>query len=56
MGRKDDKNGDANTMHIGNYNLFEVGAIIDTAEIGNYNVLETTCKIKNYNSVYKKRF
>lgn len=34
---------DSKTMYIGNYNIFEVSAIVDTSDIGSYNVLEEKC-------------
>eukprot|EP01016_Furgasonia_blochmanni_P016435 TRINITY_DN1952_c0_g1_i3.p1 TRINITY_DN1952_c0_g1~~TRINITY_DN1952_c0_g1_i3.p1 ORF type:complete len:308 (+),score=32.52 TRINITY_DN1952_c0_g1_i3:65-988(+) len=50
-----DKNGTVipNTMRVGSYNIFEVGAQINTAEIGDCNVfgmrsiVDFNCKIKN---------
>eukprot|EP01017_Pseudomicrothorax_dubius_P009988 TRINITY_DN1350_c0_g2_i4.p1 TRINITY_DN1350_c0_g2~~TRINITY_DN1350_c0_g2_i4.p1 ORF type:complete len:141 (+),score=18.72 TRINITY_DN1350_c0_g2_i4:100-522(+) len=40
-------------LKIGNYNLFEIGCVIETSEIGDYNIfnpkshLEYSCRIKN---------
>ena len=44
MSRISTKGEDTKTMYIGNYNLFEVSAIVDTSDIGSYNVFEAKCK------------
>jgi dynactin-6 len=38
-------------MQIGNYNLFEVGTVIENSEIGNYNIFQHRTKIEGGSSV-----
>ncbi len=48
MTREKDGKADQKALYIGDYNLFEVGAIVDSSHIGCYNVLESKCTISSY--------
>lgn len=43
-----DANGNKLTkpMHIGNYNVFEVGAVVHNSSVGNYNSFEHRCEVR----------
>ena len=43
MSRKREDGSDPKAMYIGDYNLFEVGALIDSSDVGCYNVFESKC-------------